>query len=56
VALHDLGGYYFVCRPEKTTLPKVEAFRRWIIAAASVAEAGDESSRPAQQGGERSAP
>ena len=56
VALHDLGGYYFVCRPEKTTLPKVEAFRRWIIAAAGMAEAGDESSRPAQQGGERSAP
>jgi LysR family glycine cleavage system transcriptional activator len=56
VALHDLGGYYFVCRPEKTALPKVEAFRRWIIAAAGMAEAGDESSRPAQQGGERSAP
>jgi LysR family transcriptional regulator, glycine cleavage system transcriptional activator len=56
VALHDLGGYYLVCRPEKTTLPKVEAFRRWIIAAAGMAEAGDESSRPAQQGGERSAP
>ena len=39
LALPDLGGYYFVCRPEKAALPKVEAFRRWIIEAAGVAEA-----------------
>jgi LysR family glycine cleavage system transcriptional activator len=31
LALPDLGGYYFVCRPEKAALPKVEAFRNWII-------------------------
>jgi LysR family glycine cleavage system transcriptional activator len=34
LALPDLGGYYFVCRPEKAALPKVEAFRDWIIDAA----------------------
>ena len=34
LALPKLGGYYFVCRPEKAALPKVEAFRTWIIDAA----------------------
>ena len=33
--MKDLGGYYFVCRPEKVTVPKVEAFRRWIVEAAT---------------------
>jgi LysR family glycine cleavage system transcriptional activator len=40
LALPDLGGYYFVCRPEKAALPKVEAFRNWIIDAARKNSAG----------------
>ena len=35
VALRDLGGYYFVCRPEKAKVPKIETFRRWIVATAT---------------------
>ena len=35
LALQDLGGYYFVCRPEKVTVPKIETFRRWIVEAAT---------------------
>ena len=48
VALFDgsvairVGGYYFVCRPEKAALPKVEAFRCWIAQAATEATVGDE--------------
>jgi LysR family transcriptional regulator, glycine cleavage system transcriptional activator len=56
LALPDLGGYYFVCRPEKAALPKVEAFRRWIIEAAGVAEASDGSSLSARQDGKFGAP
>ena len=42
VAMKDLGGYYFVCRPEKAALPKVEALRCWIAQAATEATVGDE--------------
>ena len=36
IALQDLGGYYFVCRPEQAALPKIETFRRWLGAAAAI--------------------
>lgn len=39
--LQDLGGYYVVCRREKVALPKVEAFRRWIVNVAASADIPD---------------
>ena len=40
--MKELGGYYFVCRPEKAALPKVEAFRCWIAQTTTEATDGDE--------------
>jgi len=34
IALEQLGAYFFVCRPGKEALPKVEHFRQWVIEAA----------------------
>jgi LysR family glycine cleavage system transcriptional activator len=34
VALENVGAYYFVCRPERVELPKIESFRAWIVEAA----------------------
>jgi LysR family transcriptional regulator, glycine cleavage system transcriptional activator len=42
VAIKELGGYYFVCRPEMATVPKVESFRCWIVRAATETAAADE--------------
>ena len=41
ITMKELGGYYFVCRPEKVISPKVEAFRSWIVQAATEPAAGD---------------
>jgi LysR family transcriptional regulator, glycine cleavage system transcriptional activator len=34
VPLDKVAAYYFLCRPEKATLPKVESFRDWLTRAA----------------------
>lgn len=34
VLLDKAGAYYFLCRPEKAALPKVESFRTWVTRAA----------------------
>jgi LysR family glycine cleavage system transcriptional activator len=38
IEMQDVGGYYIVCRPEKMALPKIEAFRSWILGAATRGE------------------